>query len=168
MISRFFFINSSFSWFYIISVSGDCKDFTFKTLSNCNRHNYDLSISRYEKSLCDFTNFLQAAFSFLYHFDIISVSGDWMHFTFEKLIKFLQAEVWSINFTIFFWFLFSQFHQFEKHSLSKTCQIVAGTSMIRQFHDFFWLDFWYSAQLFGVAAAVARSASTHKLSLLVG
>ena len=52
-------------------------------------------------STCDFMNFLQATFSFLHHFDIISVSGDWMHFTFEKLIKLLQTEVWSIYFTIF-------------------------------------------------------------------
>ena len=81
--------------------------------------------------------FFRQLSAFLYHFDIISVSGDCMHFTFEKLIKFLKAEVWSINFTTFFSdFCSVSFSRLKYTSLSKTCQLGAGTSMIRQFHDF--------------------------------
>ena len=39
----------------------------------------------------------------------------------------------------------------------KICQTVAGTSMIRQFHEFFWIsflaDFCYLSQLYAIAAA---------------
>ena len=123
--------------FTSFSVSGDCLDFTFKTLSNCYRHNYDLSISRfYKKVFVTSRIFFKQLAAFLYHFDIIFVSGDSMHFTFEK--KFASRSM-IYQFYDFFSsnFCSVSFSRLKYTSHSKTCQIGAGTSMIRQFHDFF-------------------------------
>ena len=46
---------------------------------------------------------------------------------------------------------------YVKHYIFKSCPIIAGVSMISQFHEFFWIsflaDFCYLSQLYAIAAA---------------
>ena len=169
MISRFFFFNSSFNSFYIISVSGDCLDFTFKTLSNCYRHYYDLSISRFKKVFVISRIFFKQLSAFYiiltwFPFPVIACTSHM-----KNLSNFCRQKYDPSISRLFFLQIFVQLCSFSRlkntfKNLSNWCRHKYDPSISR----FFWLDFWHSAQLFGAAAAVARAASTHKLSLLVG